>query len=268
MAPSMYKKPPQLPPKFTATPSSLIEDTKRLIDRSRNVQDAIVKDITADTADFKSVLLPVALDDNKMAIESHIIGFYQAVSTDKALRDASTEAEKLLDDFGIESSMREDVFKLVDAVLKKKESLEPESQRLLEKDHKSYIRNGLSIPAGPKRDRFKEIKQRLSSISIEFQKNLNEEQGGIWFTKEELDGVPEDLVAGLKKGEGENEGKIWLTFKYPDLFPTLKYATNAETRQRVFVENENKCNDNVPLFREAILLRDEAARILWLQQPC
>lgn len=232
------------------------------IDRSRDVQDSIVKEFTRDTANFKNTLLPVALDDNKMAIESHIIGFYQAVSTDQALRDASTEAEKMLDDFGIESSMREDVFNLVDAVMQKKESLDPESQRLLEKDHKSYIRNGLGVPAGPKRDRFKEIKKRLSEISIIFQKNLNEEQGGIWFTPEELEGVPEDLVASLKKGEGENAGKVWLTFKYPDLFPTLKYANNAQTRQRLFVDNENKCNQNVPLFREAILLRDEAARIL------
>ncbi|KAF2877491.1 hypothetical protein BDV95DRAFT_559390 [Massariosphaeria phaeospora] len=262
MAPAQYKKPPQLPPKFTATPSSLVEETKKLIERSRSVQDAIVAHVPLEKATFDNVLLPMARDDNKMAIESHIIGFYQAVSTDKSLRDASTDAEKLLDDFGIEASMREDVFNRVDAVLKGKEALEPESQRLLEKDHKSYIRNGLNLPAGPQRDRFKEIKKRLSEISIAFQKNLNEEQGGLWFTPEDLDGVPEDLVSSLKKGEDEHEGKIWLTFKYPDLFPTLKYSNNAETRKRVFVENENKCNQNVPLFREAILLRDEAARLL------
>jgi len=232
------------------------------IDRSKAVQDAIVKDVTPESASFQNVILPIALDDNKMAIESHIIGFYQAVSTQKELRDASTEAEKLLDDFGIESSMREDVFNLVDAVLKKNEDLSPESKRLLEKDHKAYIRMGLGVPAGPKRDRFKEIKKQLSDLSISFQKNLNEENGGLWFTKEELEGVPEDLVSTWEKGTGENEGKIRLTFKYPDLFPTLKYAKNAETRRRVFVENENKCNDNVPLFRDAIVLRDEAARIL------
>ncbi|OCL03820.1 hypothetical protein AOQ84DRAFT_391973 [Glonium stellatum] len=262
MAPQQYRKPPQAPPKFTATPSSLIEDTHKLIDRSRGVQDTIVRDITSESASFANVILPMARDDNKMAIESHIIGFYQAVSTDKQLRDASTEAEKLLDDFGIESSMREDVFNLVDAAFKKNEILDPESRRLLEKDHKGYIRNGLGVPAGPKRDRFKEIKKRLSEISIVFQKNLNEENGGLWFAPEELDGVPEDVVALLEKGTGDKSGKVKLTFKYPDLFPTLKYATNAKTRQRVFVENENKCNENVPLFREAIILRDEAARIL------
>jgi metallopeptidase MepB len=218
--------------------------------------------VKLDSANFANTVLPIAHDDNKMAIESHIIGFYNAVSTNKELRDASSEAEQMLDDFGIETSMREDVFNLVDAVLKNKENLDPESQRLLEKDHKTFIRNGLSLPAGPKRDRFKEIKQRLSQISIAFQKNLNEENGGLWFTPDELAGVPEDVISNLKKGEGENEGKLWLTFKYPDLFPTLKYATNPQTRKKVFVENENKCNQNVPLFREAILLRDEGARLL------
>ncbi|RYN69009.1 Saccharolysin [Alternaria tenuissima] len=262
MAPSQYKTPPQLPPKFTATKQSLVDDAKRLIDRSRSVQDAIVRDVKPENANFQNTLLQIARDDNKMAIESHILGFYNAVSTSKELRDASSEVEQMLDDFGIESSMREDVFNLIDAVLKKGEKLDPESQRLLEKDHKSFIRNGLNLPAGPKRDRFKEIKQRLSQIGIAFQKNLNEENGGLWFTQEELHGVPEDVTSGLKKGEGENEGKLFLTFKYPDLFPTLKYATNPETRRKVFVENENKCNDNVPLFREAILLRDEAARLL------
>ena len=47
--------------------------------------------------------------------------------------------------------MREDVYKLVDAVLNKNETLDPESRRLLEKEHKDFIRNGLGLPAGEKR---------------------------------------------------------------------------------------------------------------------
>ena len=262
MAPTTFKKPPQPPPVFIGTSKSIVEDTNRLIERSRYLQDRIVAEVKPGQASFGNVILPMAHDENNAALESHILGFYQAVSPDKALRDASTEADKLLDDFSIESSMREDVFELVNAVFKKDNALDPESQRLLEKDRKNYIRNGLNLPAGPKRDRFKEIKKRLSQLSIQFQKNLNEENGGIWFTKEDLDGVPEDLLSTLAKGDGENAGKFRLTFKYPDLFPTLKYATNPETRKKVLIENENKCNQNVPLFREAVLLRDEAARLL------
>ncbi|OAP59905.1 hypothetical protein AYL99_04907 [Fonsecaea erecta] len=258
MASPKFRKPPQAPPSFTATPESIMKDTKDMLAGSKKITDDIVAQISQKDATFQSVLLPMAHDENQQTLKAHILGFYQSVSTDQALRDASTEAEKLMDDFSIEAAMREDVFNLVDAVLKKGDKLDAESQRLLEKEHKSYVRNGLNIPAGPKRDRFKEIKKRLSQLGIAFSKNLNEEKGGLWFTAEELNGVPEDVLSLLKK-EGD---KYWLTFKYPDLFPTLKYGTNSATRRKVFIANENKCNQNVPLFREAILLRDEAARLL------
>jgi metallopeptidase MepB len=240
MAPTNYQKPPQAPPLFTATPKSLVDDAKKICDNTRSLLDKIAAEVTPETATFENVVLPMAEDENKSSLETRVIGFYQAVSGDSKLRDASSKAEEIMDEFAIEASMREDIFKLVDAAFKKGEKLDKESQRLLEKERKSYITNGLGIPAGPKRDRFKEIKKRLSSIQIEFQKNLNEENGGIWFTRKELEGVPEDVLEGFEKGTGENEGKLRFTFKYPDLFPTLKFALNAKTREMVFIENENK----------------------------
>jgi len=262
MAPSRYQNPPQAPPTFTATPSSLIEDTKRIIETAKKLEDSLVQDVKPSEATFAKVLLPMAYDENAQGLETPTLGFYQSVSTDKALRDASTEADQLFSNYGIESAMREDVFALVNAVSEAGEKLDPESERFLEKARKSYTKNGLGIPAGPKRNRFKEIKQRLSELSIQFSKTLNEENGGLWFSAKELEGVPADLVSSLKKGEGENEGQLFVTFKYTDLFPVLSYAKNSETRRKMFIANENKCNDNVPIFRETILLRDEAARLL------
>jgi metallopeptidase MepB len=247
MAPKEYQKPPQAPPSFTATPASLVADAEKLCAQTRKLMDKIVAEVTPETATFNNVVLPMAEDENQATLKSHIMGFYQAVSTDSSLRDASTEAEKYLDDFSIEASMREDIYQLVEAAYQKKEGLDPESQRLLEKERKSYITNGLGIPAGPERDRFKEIKKRLSQISIMFQKNLNEENGGIWFTKEQLAGVPEDVLDGFEKGKAENEGKLRFTFKYPDLFPTLKFAVDPEVRRQVFVANENKVRSELSL---------------------
>ena len=258
MAPVNFKRPPQAPPSFTATPQSVLEDTKKILAKSKKVIDDVVGSVSNKDATFENVILPMARESDQTGLQTHILGFYQSVSTDQKIRDASTEAEKLMDDFGIEQSMREDIFALVDAAFKQNETLDSESRRLLEKEHKDYVRNGLNLPAGPKRERFKEIKKRLSQLSIEFSKNLNEEKGGLWFTPEELHGVPEDVLSNLKK----EDGKYWLTYKYPDLFPTLRYATNSDVRRKVFVANENKCNQNVPLFREAIVLRDEAARLL------
>jgi metallopeptidase MepB len=240
MAPSQYQKPPQAPPLFTASASFLVDDAKRICEHTRSLLNKIAAEVTPETATFENVVLPIALDENASGLETRIIGFYQAVSTDQELRDASSKAEEIMDAFSIEASMREDIFKLVDAAFQKKAPLDAESQRLLEKERKSYITNGLGIPAGPNRDRFKEIKMRLSQIQIEFQKNLNEENGGIWFSQKQLEGVPEDTLATLEKGTGENEGKLRLSFKYPDLFPALKFALDPETRKKVFIENENK----------------------------
>lgn len=240
MAPKQYRQPPQAPPSFTATPTSLLEDARALCGTTRSILDKIAAEVTPDTATFENVVLPIAQDEDKAGLQNRIIGFYQAVSGDSDLRTASSKAEEIMDEFSIEASMREDIFKLVDAAFKKDAALDPESKRLLEKERKSYITNGLGIPAGPQRDRFKEIKKRLSQISIEFQKNLNEEHGGIWFTPKQLEGVPSDVVSGLETGHDANEGKLRLSFKYPDLFPTLKFALDSEVRQKVFIENENK----------------------------
>ncbi|KAH7353254.1 peptidase family M3 [Plectosphaerella cucumerina] len=266
MVSDKYKKPPQAPPVFTGTKDSIVSDAKKISEVTRTLLDKVVADVSADKATFENVLGPIVADENEGALQSRILGFYQYVAESAELREASTEADKHMDEFGIECAMREDVFKLVEAAHATKDSqnLDPESLRLIEKDYKGYIKFGLGLPAGPQRDRFKEIKKRLSQIQIEFQRNLNEETGGLWFTKEELDGVPSDVVDNLEKGKegSEHDGKVKLTFKYPDLFPTLKYAKNADTRRKVFINNENKCNQNVPLFQEAVILRDEAARLL------
>lgn len=240
-----YKEPPQAPPVFTGTKESIVKDAQAMCDKTKKLLDDLVAKIPADDSSqttFENVILPQIEDENQSSLTGRILGFYQYVSSDKELREASNEAEKIMDECSIELGMREDVFQIVDAVFQKKDTLnlDPESLRLLEKERKSYIRNGLSLPAGPKRERFMAIKKRLSEIQIQFNKALNEEDGSLWLTPKELDGVPADLVEGLPKGSDENDGKVKLSFKYPDLFPTLKFAKNAETRKTLFIANENK----------------------------
>lgn len=244
-----------------------MKDAQSLINRDKTLTDQVVREVLVEKATFQNAVLPFAREENEQALSSHILGFYQAISTDSKLRDASTAAETKMDEHGIEASMREDVFQLIDTVYKTQkddQALDPESRHLLAKYYKGYIKMGLKIPAGPERDRFKAIKKRLSELSINFSKNLNEEKGGLWLLPAELEGVPSDVLEGLKTGEkgSENEDRVLMTFKYPDLIPTQKYCKNAETRHKVFIANENKCNVNTPLFREAIILRDEAARLL------
>jgi len=164
MAPNSHPIPPQAPPMFNATASSIVKDTKRLIATSKEVQDDLSANVQASAATFTNVLLPLANSENARAQEVNILRFYQDVSPDAGLRDASRQAAQLLDDFTTKTAMRDDLYLLVNAVLNKEQHLDHESHRLLRQVHKDFIRNGLHLPAGAQRDRFKAIKKRLSEL--------------------------------------------------------------------------------------------------------
>lgn len=251
VVPDKYRNPPQAPPLFTATPESIAAETKKLCDTTKDVLDSVAANVSLDKANYANVLEPILLDENLAATQRRILTFYHHVSTDKALRDASTESEKVFNDFGIECNMREDIFKVVDAVFANRasEDLDKERMHVLEKERQKYIRNGLRLPAGPQRDRFKEIQKRLSELEIQCQTNLNEEKGAIWFTPEELEGVPSDDIDidTLEKGTGENEGKVKLSFKYNHFFPLIKHCVNSDTRRQYTVAESNKVTQSISL---------------------
>ncbi|KAF2433676.1 zincin [Tothia fuscella] len=231
----MVRTPPQIPLAFEATPTSIEEDMGFAIEKSRQVQ------------------------------PSHILVFYKDVSPDPQVRNALRKAKTLLDDFAVETAMCEKLFCVVNAVTSKStEDLDPESLHFLQKKKREFIRSGIDIPIGPKRDRFKEIASRLSHLSNDFGQNIaaSSDDTGVWFTLQELNGVPQNVLSALENGQGDFEGKLRVSFRYPDLFPTLKHAKNGDTRKRLYIANENKCNQNIPLLKEAVALRDEAARDL------
>ncbi|KAI5301416.1 hypothetical protein KEM56_001738 [Ascosphaera pollenicola] len=273
MAPVAFRKPPQAPPVFTATPESVKRDTQALIDKAKSLVNEMVNEFDPATSSkvptFENVIIPQLDSENEMSLSTGIIVFYGSVAGDPKLREASSQAEELMDKYRIDITMRDDVFRITKTIYeneKQNRTLDDVDYRLLKKEYESYLHMGLGLPPGPKRDRFKEIKSRLSEISVQFAKNLTEEDNALWFTREELDGYPEDVLETLRVGTeedgAENVGKYRLTFKYPDITPAFKYVKNSETRRKAWVGNENRVSENVDLFREAIVLRSEAARLL------
>lgn len=117
------------------------------------------------------------------------------------------------------------------------------------------------MPVGPLRDRFKTIQSRLSQLTAEFRENLAE-TGAVWFSPNELEMVPESALSRFEKGQGENQGKLRVTFRPPDFYAVMRHANSEQTRRHLFIANDNQCEKNVPVFSEAVILRDEAARLL------
>jgi metallopeptidase MepB len=239
MAEEKYAKPPQAPPIFTVDPESLITAAKTLKDRKRNLLENIIAEITVEEARFENVLLPIERFNDVSSRLEYIIGFYQHVSMNKSLSDASATAERTMNEGITPSFTDESIYKLIKAASLKGEELHLESQKLQEETRLAYSRLGLDLPAGPKRNRLSEITKAFGTLKRDFRRNMNKENEGIWFTKEQLKGVPADVLEGLEKGSQANQDKLKLSFQSPDLSSALRYTLNPEVRKKVFIAYEN-----------------------------
>ncbi|KAF4832993.1 Saccharolysin [Colletotrichum tropicale] len=265
MASAKPKAPPQLPPLLTATPISILKSINELIEASKQAHKDLVNTISTSSATFSNTILPLAHAENALSSEATLLIFLRDVSPNKEVRDAAAQARTILRDYHLEASMNEEVFKLVDSVVATtdQQSLDPESRNFLNKKHKEFVKNGLRIPSGERRDRFKEIRSRIDVLTSRYSKNLAEDNTVIYFAPNELEGFPEETLSELEKGQTgtENEGKLKIEIPM-DLSSVLRTVKNPATRKKVRLAYDNRCPTNVAIFKEVVQLRHEAALLL------
>lgn len=257
--------PPQAAPSWKYSPEDILQLTNETIASTSALHDALAG---VENPTVESLIKPFLEHENTTQPLINQLTFLQHVSADKEVRDASTKATELLQDFEIEASLRHDLFVQFDKVWQackddakfKKEHFE--LYKFVEKCHKDYVRAGLNLPE-EKRNKVKELQKKMSNNSLQFSKNLGEQKEFVAFTTEELDGVSASVMDQFEKftdTDGVEKHKV--TFKYPDILPVLKTAKNPETRKRAFGGDQNKVPQNEVLFLETLRLRDELAGLL------
>lgn len=236
--------PPQAPRLFNYTPESITNTIDDLTTQLRAVADQVVAEVTVEDATFDNTVRPMLQAQNELYPGAYSLRFMLYVHPDAAIREASAKMEEKMDDLEVELAMRQDIFDRVNAVYQRRESagLDPESLHTLDKVYKQFTDAGLLLPVGPSRDRFKDIQLELNRLCAEGRGNINSETGGIFFTPEELAGIPQDTLnpAGLEKGTGENENKVKVGFKDNVYEPLMAHATRAETRRDYYIASQNK----------------------------
>lgn len=256
-------KAPQPPPVWKHSPEEVKKLTEEVLARVRSIHDQIAG-IHPDKCDFESVFVPLALAETEL-ISLEPVQFYQNVSPSKELRDASTDSEMAVKDFGVEVEMRVDVFKSKKAALKniqdRQITLTPEQSRLVEKMILDGTRAGLDLPE-VKRNELVTLKKELSKKCVEFGKNCNEESGRIYFTAEELKGVAQDVIDGYETKEEDGKTLYGVTHKTPDIIPVFKSAKSPETRRQAYQSYEGRLKINVPLLENILELRRQISALL------
>ncbi|KXT04893.1 hypothetical protein AC578_3461 [Pseudocercospora eumusae] len=261
-------KPPQPPIVWGKdTVESLQKTLDKLLADEKAVVETIIKNSkTPQDATFNNTIKVYAEHEQNAGLLSPGLDQYEAISPDKGLRNASSQASTPLDESWENTRQNKDLFDRVDFLYQRQKDkpdpeLSAEDCLYLEKFWRSFADNGLHLSdEGLKQ--FKEYSKNISDLETEFGDTVNAINTTLYFSKDELEGVPQATLDGLKNGTGENEGKFVLSFAGPDYGPVIVHTKNDTVRRLLAYTNDQTAPSNVEVIEKLIKLRDERARLL------
>lgn len=189
------------------------------------------------------------------------------------IQEIAQQVSPMLSNHGDNIGLNAPLFERVRTVYEQREELDlnPEQSRLLEETYKGFARNGALLPED-QQERFREINQELSMLTLEFGQNILGEVNSFRLlidNEEDLSGLSESVIeaaATLAASEG-NEGQWAFTLQNPSVMPFLHNADNRELRQKMqqaYINRGNNGNeyDNNEIIGKIVNLRLERAQML------
>jgi len=159
------------------------------------------------------------------------------------------------------------LFQRVKAVYEQRADLDlsAEQAMLLDKYYKDFVRGGANLDEY-KKDRFREINEELSLLSIKFGQNVLKETNRFEMVieeEEDLAGLPEAVISAAAETAADrgHEGKWVFTIHKPSMIPFLQYSEKRELREKIFKAYIDKGNHNDELDNKAILAKMAALRL-------
>ena len=180
------------------------------------------------------------------------------VSGDADARKASVDAKMKL------TKMWSDTYtcpRLYNLILNSKDSWSsPEEQQLVTRTLQEFRKNGMEISNITDRAECNKLQNRISDIELQCEQAINENVSNVLFSKDELKGVPEDVVSSLPIDE--KSGKLLASTKAPVRVPIMQNASIRETRKKMYsVASEICSTTNGPLINELVFKRSKAAKL-------
>ena len=257
---------------FNTAPFSKItnEHYKPAIEKGIEIAKKEIAEIVQNTAKptFENTTVALDFTGEKLNRITSIFFNLNAAETNDKLQKIAQEVSPLLSEFGNDITLNEGLFNRVKAVFESKSNLNltPEQAMLLEKQYKSFARNGANLNEDAK-NKLRKIDAQLSTLSLKFGENVLAETNAfeLHITNEnDLAGLPESAKEAAKSKD--KEGWIF-TLDYPSYIPFLTYIDKRELRKKMaiaagkkgFQDNEFNNEKNV---LEIVNLRHQRANLL------
>ncbi|KAJ2124850.1 metalloendopeptidase [Coemansia sp. RSA 720] len=240
------------------------EDIQQAAESAINKSNAVIERVVSEQAPaFKNTIELLAKENNEFRMVTRALTFLQNASADEKIRDASSKADTILDEFAVARDMRTDVYKIVRAVYDNKEEmaqLDKEDRLLVERLEQKLRANGLQLTA-EQRTQVERVDKRLVELELEFTRNINQDKSHVLLSRAELDGLPASFFETRRTELSDNVEKFVVSARAADVTAVLKNATNEATRKAVYVAQSNRCPENIALLQEAVHLRLEKAQL-------
>ncbi|RMA57123.1 M3 family metallopeptidase [Ulvibacter antarcticus] len=227
---------------FDTAPFSKIKDEhflpaiKELITTTKSEIDSITAN--PETPTFENTVEALENTGAQLDRATSIFFNLNSAETNDNIQKIAQEVSPMLSDFGNDILLNEALFKRVKEVYDKKDSLQlnTEQETLLDKQYKSFSRNGANLSEAQKK-KLRKIDADLSKIKLTFGENILAETNKFEMLitdKNDLSGLPEGTIEAASQAATEKEKKGWLfTLDYPSYVPFMTYADNRELRKRM-----------------------------------
>lgn len=262
---------------FGTPPFSEIENKdflpafKEALKNQKEEIDSIVQN--PEEATFENTIEALDFSGELFRQVSNVFYPLKSAHTNDSLNAIAKEIAPLISAHRDDIALNDELFNRVKTVYEKKDELDlnTEQQMLLKKTYEIFERGGANLPED-KKERFREINERLAVLTLEFGDNVLKENNAFEMVlekEEDLSGLPETVIAAASEA-AENKGYTgkWLfTLDKPSLIPFLTYSDKREYREKMYTgytmrgDNNNE-NDNKEIIKEIVKLRAEKAKIL------
>ncbi len=220
---------------------------------------------------FENTLEAIEKSGAKLGIISGALFNLNSAETSTELQEITQKAAPLLTKLQNDIRLNAALFERIKTVFEgNTDALSTEQKTLLEKEYKSFVRNGALLKEGAKIT-LREIDQQLAKLSLNFGEHVLADTNAFSLhirNKEELRGLPQSAVSMAKQMAEVKNLDGWLfTLDYPSYVPFMTYAENRELRQQMnkafgqrgFQQNEN---NNEETILSIVQLKHQRASLL------
>ena len=249
---------------FNTPPFSKIstKDFKPAIKKAIEIAKAEIDKIinNSEEANFKNTTVALDFTGEKLNRITSIFFNLNAAETNDEIQKIAQEVSPWLTAFKNDITLNEDLFKKVKSVFDNRETLNltPEQAMLLDKQYKSFARNGANLNE-PAKIKLRKIDAKLSKLSLQFGENVLAETNAFEMhltDKNDLTGLPDSVRESAREVAKSKEKKGWVfTLDYPSYVPFLTYAENRELRKKMAIAAGKKAFQNNEFNNEKIVLK-------------